>query len=140
MPIQNLREDSDNPGGTVHIRALDGLRGTAILLVLFDHLFWANNQTGNGLLDLITKIRSASYIGVNLFFALSGFLITRILLETLREQNFYTIFYSRRALRIFPLYYGFLLFLFILTLPLNFHWNGWQYFYLTYTANLALWR
>jgi peptidoglycan/LPS O-acetylase OafA/YrhL len=130
--------DYENPGGFEHIPALDGIRGLAILLVLFDHLFWANSKTGNRLFDTISALRASSYIGVQLFFALSGFLITGILLNTLHIRHFFKTFYARRTLRIFPLYYGFLFLLFALTRPLGFHWNGWQYFFVTYTANLAL--
>jgi peptidoglycan/LPS O-acetylase OafA/YrhL len=132
-------EDSDNPGGFTHVPALDGIRGAAILLILFDHLFWSNSHTGNRIFDLINSVREASYVGVNLFFALSGFLITGILLDTLAIQHFFRTFYVRRMLRIFPLYYGFLIVLLLLTRPLHFLWNGWQYYFLTYTSNLAVW-
>jgi peptidoglycan/LPS O-acetylase OafA/YrhL len=132
--------DSENPGGLGHIPALDGIRGTAILLVLVYHLFWSNPVTGSRILDLLQQIRGATYCGVNLFFALSGFLITGILLDTLHSPHYFKTFYFRRSLRIFPLYYGSLLVLLLLTHPLHFSWSGWQYYYLTYTANLALWR
>jgi peptidoglycan/LPS O-acetylase OafA/YrhL len=88
----------------------------------------------------LQEIRGATYCGVNLFFALSGFLITGILLDTLDAPRYFQTFYARRSLRIFPLYFGSLLALLLLTRPLHFVWSGWQYFYLTYTANLALWR
>jgi peptidoglycan/LPS O-acetylase OafA/YrhL len=132
--------DPQNPGGFAHIPALDGIRGLAILLVLFCHLFWSNPQTSSRLFNLLSEIRSSSYIGVNLFFVLSGFLITGILLDTLHVPHFFKTFYARRTLRIFPLYYGVLIFLLLLTHPLHFVWSGWQYYFLTYTANLALWR
>ena len=135
-----LQLDTDNPSGERHIEALDGFRGFALLVVLFHHLFWSNTQSGNPIFDFISQIRAASFVGVNLFFALSGFLITGILLDTRTDGNYFKAFYARRALRIFPLYYGFLIFLFLLTRPLHFQWNGWQYYYLTYSANLALWR
>ena len=135
-----LQPDTDNPSGERHIEALDGFRGFALLVVLFHHLFWSNTQSGNPIFDFISQIRAASFVGVNLFFALSGFLITGILLDTRTDGNYFKAFYARRALRIFPLYYGFLIFLFLLTRPLHFQWNGWQYYYLTYSANLALWR
>ncbi|HEX4651602.1 MAG TPA: acyltransferase, partial [Granulicella sp.] len=132
--------DSENPGGFAHIPALDGIRGAAILLVLVYHLLWSNPVTGSRILDFLQQIRGASYCGVNLFFALSGFLITSILLDTLDAPRYLQTFYARRSLRIFPLYFGSLLLLLLLTRPLHFVWSGWQYFYLTYTANLALWR
>jgi peptidoglycan/LPS O-acetylase OafA/YrhL len=88
---------------------------------------------------VLAEMRECSWIGVNLFFALSGFLITGILMGTLAIPRFFKTFYARRALRIFPLYYGVLIILLLLTSPLHFSWGGWQFFYLTYTANLALW-
>jgi peptidoglycan/LPS O-acetylase OafA/YrhL len=135
-----VTSDQENPGGFTHIPALDGIRGLAILLVLVDHLFWGNNRTGSALFDLLMEVRGSTYCGVNLFFALSGFLITGILIRTLNVPHYFKTFYSRRALRIFPLYYGFLLALLLLTRPLHLEWSGWQYYYLTYTSNLALWR
>jgi peptidoglycan/LPS O-acetylase OafA/YrhL len=131
---------SDNPGGFAHVPALDGVRGAAILLVLFDHLFWSNGNTGNRLFDFISAVRQSSFVGVNLFFALSGFLITGILLDTLHIPHFFKTFYARRSLRIFPLYYGVLFFLLAITVPMHFRWNGWQYFLLTYTSNLGFWN
>ena len=138
MALNGAKEfDRDNPGGFAHIPALDGIRGLAILLVLFDHLFWANDRTGSRIFDLISVLRGSSYVGVNLFFALSGFLITGILLDSLHVPHYFQTFYARRSLRIFPLYYGSLLFLLCLTPVMHFTWSGWQYFYLTYTANLV---
>jgi peptidoglycan/LPS O-acetylase OafA/YrhL len=136
---------SHAPGGELagdfaHVRSLDGIRGLAILLVLVDHLFWANNSTGSPFLDVLAQLRGSAYCGVNLFFALSGFLITGILLDTLDDPHYFMTFYARRTLRIFPLYYGFLAVLLLLTRPLHFIWSGWQYYFLTYTQNLAIWR
>jgi peptidoglycan/LPS O-acetylase OafA/YrhL len=139
QPVQTAYVDTTNPGGFRHIPALDGVRGLAILLVLGDHLLWANNQTGSVVFNFLVGVRESLWIGVNLFFALSGFLITGILWDTLHKPNFFRNFYARRSLRIFPLYYGVLLTLLALTHVLHFEWNHWQYFYLTYTANLALW-
>ncbi|NYF79672.1 acyltransferase family protein [Granulicella arctica] len=132
--------DTGNPGGFAHIPALDGIRGMAILLVLIDHLFWANGSTGSRIFDLASRIRASTYCGVNLFFALSGFLITGILIDTLNVPHYFRTFYARRTLRIFPLYYGSLLALLLLTWHFHFSWGGWQYYFLTYTSNLALWR
>jgi len=132
--------EDENPGGFVHVPALDGIRGTAIILVICSHLFSSNDHTGSRLWDAIRQIMGAGYIGVCLFFVLSGFLITGILINTLNIPHYFKTFYVRRALRIFPLYYGYLIALLLLTRPLHFNWMGWQYYYLTYTANLALWR
>src|SRR5271155_1928671 len=131
--------DTQNPGGFSHIPALDGVRGLAILLILFVHLFNSNPDTGNRFLNAVNHTIASFYLGVNLFFVLSGFLITGILLDTLHQPHFFKTFYVRRALRIFPLYYGVLFLLLLLTRPLHFVWSGWQYFYLTYIANLAFW-
>jgi peptidoglycan/LPS O-acetylase OafA/YrhL len=58
----------------------------------------------------------------------------------LELPHFFRTFYARRALRIFPLYYGFLVLLLLLTKPMHFVWSGSQYYYLTYIANIAMWR
>jgi peptidoglycan/LPS O-acetylase OafA/YrhL len=131
--------DRDNPGGFSHLPELDGVRGLAILLVLLDHLIPVGDHTGVWLFDIFAGVRDCAWVGVYLFFALSGFLITGILVDTLNTRHFFKIFYVRRVLRIFPLYYGFLVALLLLTEILHFSWGGWQYFYLTYTANLAFW-
>lgn len=132
--------DAENPGGFAHVPALDGIRGLAILLVLFQHLFWSNLSAAHGILAVVAAVQNSSYAGVNLFFALSGFLITGILIDTLQVPHYFRTFYMRRTLRIFPLYYGVLVLLLLLTRPLHLVWSDWQYYDLTYTANLAVWR
>lgn len=79
--------------GRIHYPALDGLRGIAILLVVIHHNF----DTGG--------IFFFGWLGVDLFFVLSGFLITDILLRTVNQPGYLKNFYMRRVLRIFPLYY-----------------------------------
>jgi peptidoglycan/LPS O-acetylase OafA/YrhL len=98
------------------ILELDGVRGLAILLVLCTHIFKrADYLTENQILHLISAPTRIGWIGVDLFFTLSGFLITGILLRTREDSNYFKNFYVRRILRIFPLYYilvgGLLIFL-----------------------------
>src|SRR5262245_23017893 len=90
-----------------HVRALDGVRGVAIAAVMLYH-GW--NYTGHGDVGLaIDRARSIGWAGVDLFFVLSGFLITGILLETRDDPRYWRNFLIRRGLRIFPLYYAVLL-------------------------------
>jgi len=96
-----------------HISSLDGIRGVAIFLVLLFHLLFANTETGNRWMNIISQARGAGWIGVDLFFALSGFLITGILYDSLQDPHFFKNFYGRRVLRIFPLYYGVILVVFL---------------------------
>ena len=90
--------------GRAHYPALDGLRGLAILLVVVYHNFGFINVFFFG------------WLGVDLFFVLSGFLITDILLKTVGEKGYLKNFYIRRVLRIFPLYYLCLI-LFLIVIP-----------------------
>ena len=100
-----MGDQRHTPPSAGHIPALDGIRGMAILLVLGFHLLWSNWVTGSRVLDIVVRFRSSGWVGVDLFFALSGYLITGILLETANTPDFFRNFYARRALRIFPLYY-----------------------------------
>jgi peptidoglycan/LPS O-acetylase OafA/YrhL len=86
-----------------YIRELDGLRGVAILLVMLYH-WWPET----GPLARFAGLPTKGWVGVDLFFVISGFLITGILLDTVGERGYYRNFYARRALRILPLYYLFL--------------------------------
>ena len=94
---------------------LDSLRGVAILLVLFYHgYFWRFGQAGlSGLARLFVEATWPGWLGVNLFFVLSGFLITGILLGSKLKRDYYRHFYTRRALRILPAYYAILLLLLV---------------------------
>jgi peptidoglycan/LPS O-acetylase OafA/YrhL len=92
---------------------LDGLRGLAILLVM-QHHFWglafglSGRRPELGIDVFASRVIGAGWFGVDLFFVLSGFLITGILYDAKRSAFFFRNFYARRFLRIFPLYYLFL--------------------------------
>jgi peptidoglycan/LPS O-acetylase OafA/YrhL len=96
---------------------LDTIRGIAVLLVLFFHGFGFRYGVHglSGLTKVFVAATLPGWVGVNLFFVLSGFLITGILIDTKSKADFYRSFYIRRALRILPLYYAVLLILAILT-------------------------
>ena len=91
------------------IPELDGLRALAVLAVLLRHCFVLNGTR-------YWKIANFGWAGVDLFFVLSGFLITGILFRAKGDKNYYRNFYARRVLRIWPAY--FLLLLAVLTLHL----------------------
>lgn len=87
------------------VPALDGLRGVAIVLVLLVHLC-SNVPTpaGSTALDLLRRVCSLGYAGVDLFFVLSGYLIGGILLDHRASPRLLPAFYARRFFRIVPLY------------------------------------
>lgn len=102
-------------GSTAHYPALDGLRGIAILLVLAFHV-----------LDL-----PAGWMGVDLFFVISGFLIGSILIDTREKSYYFRNFYIKRVFRIFPLYYSVLIvvILFFAIADISFWKSGWAFFF-----------
>ncbi len=97
-----------------HAPALDGLRGIAILLVLFHHFFVLKPATAVD--DVLAQGPYVGWAGVDLFFVLSGFLITGILIDARGSERYFSSFYARRTLRIFPLYY-LIAFLSLIVLP-----------------------
>jgi peptidoglycan/LPS O-acetylase OafA/YrhL len=101
---------------TGHLPGLDGVRGLAILLVMAVHFVGdATARTWGE--RLAAKLGNYGVLGVDLFFVLSGFLITGLLLDSKGGPGYFRNFYARRTLRIFPLYYTVLALLF-LVLPL----------------------
>jgi peptidoglycan/LPS O-acetylase OafA/YrhL len=92
------------------IPSLDGLRGLAIIGVVLFHIDYFLGRAGFGVVpNIFHHLVSFGWAGVDLFFVLSGFLITGILYDTRNQPGYLRVFYSRRALRIFPVYYFFLL-------------------------------
>jgi peptidoglycan/LPS O-acetylase OafA/YrhL len=104
---------------------LDGLRGLAALAVVLYHVDdrWC----------------PLGWAAVDVFFVLSGFLITRIILKSADEPHFLSRFYLRRGLRIWPIYYLTLVGLMLVNrlLPTRCNWSG-LWYALTYTQNLPL--
>ena len=94
-----------------HLPALDGLRGVAVLAVLLFHFAHLDRPAGLAQRWLLSAT-GAGWAGVDLFFVLSGFLITGILLDARGSSGYFRTFYLRRVLRIFPLYYAYLAVLF----------------------------
>lgn len=111
--------------------ALDVLRGIAIIFVCFYHNFQ------------FLQVFNFGWTGVDLFFVLSGFLITDILMSSFNGKHFFRNFYIRRFLRIFPLYYGTLI-LFLIISPYFFskhninvynYYNDNQFWFWTHLQN-----
>lgn len=112
------------------ISDLDGLRGVAVLMVIALHIFKrADYFTENPILASITSLTTVGWMGVDIFFTLSGFLITSILLQARDEANYFKNFYMRRALRIVPLYLVLILFVLFLAPKLEraFKEEVWQF-------------
>jgi peptidoglycan/LPS O-acetylase OafA/YrhL len=127
----------------MRVRALDGLRGVAILLVMLYH---QTVMASDAAIDRFFTFWSLSgWIGVDLFFVLSGFLITGILYDAKGSHGYFRNFYARRVLRIFPLYYAVVAFS-LLILPHIPHWKldnlariqGDELWYWSYLSNFSI--
>jgi peptidoglycan/LPS O-acetylase OafA/YrhL len=132
---------------TDRIPALDGLRGVAILVVMVFHFCqrFPQRPRGDAGAALFFEVAAIGWCGVDLFFVLSGFLITGILWDTRQGSHYFRSFYARRFLRIFPLYYAVVLVMVLLPsflappqaaviAPVRHH----QPWYWTYTTNVLL--
>lgn len=93
------------------IPALDGIRGMAVLMVMVFH-FCLHSQARGAATAWVDhqafRVLGVGWVGVDLFFVLSGFLITGLLYDSREDDGYFQNFYARRFLRIFPLYYAFL--------------------------------
>ena len=125
-----------------HFATIDGLRGVAILLVCIYHygLTYARDGVFGGM--LVASWLQMGWMGVDLFFVISGFLITSILLETREDTHYFRNFIVRRTLRIWPLYYLSLFFLIVVApavlqpVPDDLlRLSDKQWWFWTYTAN-----
>jgi peptidoglycan/LPS O-acetylase OafA/YrhL len=103
-----------------YYKELDGLRGVAALMIMLFHFMPDGAVATHPILHYLHEIGVFGQTGVTLFFALSGFLITRILLNQKSAPHYFRNFYIKRALRIFPLYYlGLIVFYWVLPLVIS---------------------
>jgi len=118
------------------IKEIDGIRGVAILLVVSFH--YLNNQllesTGT-IGKALCKATGFGWVGVDLFFVLSGFLIGRIILRNISSPNLIKTFFIRRALKIIPNYYLLLLVFLLINALAYFKGN----YFLTGLYNIPAW-
>jgi peptidoglycan/LPS O-acetylase OafA/YrhL len=134
-----------------HIPALDGVRGVAVLLVLLfhGHILRYVEPGGSPVDAVFLEVAQLGWMGVDLFFVLSGFLITGILYETRTRPRYFRNFYLRRTVRIFPLYYATLVLLLMVLPNLPAGWvppekverllrvEGEQWWFWLYLSNVA---
>jgi peptidoglycan/LPS O-acetylase OafA/YrhL len=128
-------EPSVAPKLTFHARvpALDGLRGIAILAVfLYHYARGAGGHTSSTVVRAASVLFGFGWTGVDLFFVLSGFLISGILYDTLADPGYFKKFYVRRMLRIFPIYYLLIAIFLVLTPVLGIDWKPAHLFFLVY--------
>jgi peptidoglycan/LPS O-acetylase OafA/YrhL len=102
MKVSEVSPGNSVPFGS-RLTSLDGLRGLAVLSVVLFHTLRLQNAGVFG--EIWKRFHGSAWAGVDLFFVLSGFLITGILLDSRGQENYFRNFYARRTLRIFPLYY-----------------------------------
>jgi peptidoglycan/LPS O-acetylase OafA/YrhL len=113
--------------------ALDGVRALAVTMVFLEH--YGGGSHGGRILSVVNQIRLRGWMGVDLFFVLSGFLITGILFDTRNDSHFFKRFFARRSLRIFPVFYLVVAVLLALTPFLHYQWRAGHLLFLIYMGN-----
>lgn len=106
--MKNLAQTTTARGPDSRVPELDGIRAIAIWMVLLMHVLsgYPNPQGALSFLPRFVDLAIGhGWLGVDLFFMLSGFLITGILLDTRERPHYFRNFYARRFLRIIPLYF-----------------------------------
>jgi len=114
--------------------ALDGVRAVAVLMVFAFH--YGGGAHRGPLLKVADAIRLQGWVGVDVFFVLSGFLITGVLYDTRRDSRFFSRFFARRSVRIFPVYYLVALLLLVLTPVFHYSWHAVHLLFLVYLGNI----
>ena len=103
------------------VLALDGVRGLAIIVVMINNIYPPTHASLPGASGFVWHLSNLGWVGVDLFFVLSGFLITGILSDTKDGPHYLRNFYGRRIVRIFPLFYAALFVIYFVVPPLLHH-------------------
>ena len=115
--------------------ALDGIRALAVTAVFLRH--YGGGSHGGHFLSAVNTVRSYGTLGVDLFFVLSGFLITGILYDTRHDSAFFKRFFLRRTVRIFPVFYLVVALLLILTPIMQYNLRPGLLLFLVYLGNFV---
>jgi peptidoglycan/LPS O-acetylase OafA/YrhL len=114
-----------------HIGSLDAIRGLATLMVFAHHLCPFSADSAAGI------VCATLWLGVDLFFVLSGFLITGVLYDTLGQPHFFRNFYARRALRLLPAYIAVVLVVLLVNAAMRGSLTLWAVPYFVYASNIV---
>ena len=115
--------------------ALDGIRALAVTMVFLLH--FGGGSHGGRVLQMFNAFRQHLVVGVDMFFVLSGFLITGILFDTTSDSHFFKRFFARRSVRIFPIVYLLFTVILLLTPVLKYQWHWEHLSFLVYMGNMV---